>query len=286
MPRPGDHHLASADTIGSRARISRAHLGPAWRAERDDRVRRRLAGCTVLVTGASSGIGRATSLALGRAGAHVVGLARRPDALAELADDLAAAGADSTMVHCDLREPEQVGLALETLSPLDLDTVISNAGLSIHRAVADSTVRDDLRRSAGTNLLGPAQLITGLLPGLRARGRGQVINIGSVSAVVPTAGWASYAATKAGFDAWLRALSGELHGTGVVVTTIHLPLVRTPMVAAGRRTRWALTADQAASVVLAATVRQPRSLVPWWARIAGVAGILAPASIEVWNGRR
>lgn len=286
MPRPDDHHVETASGAGSSSWFPRAHLGPAWRAEPDHRVRRRLAGRTVLVTGASSGIGRATSLALGRSGAHVVGLARRAAALAELEGELTAGGARSTMIRCDLRDPDQVAQALEVLAPLHLDTVISNAGLSIHRAVADSTVRDDLRRSAGTNLLGPAQLITGLVPGLRERGRGQVINIGSVSALVPTAGWASYAATKAGFDTWLRALAGELRGSGVGVTTVHFPLVRTPMVAAGRRTRWALTADQAASVVLAATVRQPRLLAPWWARIACVAGVLAPASIEVWSGRR
>ena len=266
--------------------MSRWHLGPGWRPSSDLAVRTRFADRTVLVTGASSGIGRATAIALGRAGAHVVGLARRTAALTELERQLAAAGASSTMVCCDLREPDQVEQALAMLARLDLDTVVSNAGLSIHRPVADSIARDDLRRSAGTNLLGPAQLITGLLPGLLARGRGQVINIGSVSALVPTAGWAAYAATKAGFDAWLRALAGELRGTGVVVTSIHLPLVRTPMVAAGRPTRWALTVDQAASVVLAAAVRQPRALAPWWARIAGVAGILAPASIEASSRSR
>jgi len=264
-----------------RAQLFAAHLGPAWRPAPDDAVRRRLAGRTILVTGASSGIGRATALALGRAGAEVVGLARRTAELSSLQAELAALEVSSTMITCDLRDPGAVGSALGQLAGIEVDTVVSNAGLSIHRSVAASVDRShDLQRSTGTNLLGPAQLITGLLPAMRTRGHGQVINIGSVSALVPTAGWSAYAATKAGFDAWLRAVAAEVRGDGIRVSSIHFPLVLTPMVAAPPRHRWALTADQAAAVVLATLVRHPRQLCPWWARIAATTGIWAPQMIE------
>lgn len=257
-----------------------AHLGPAWRPAPDDAVRRRVAGRTVVVTGASSGIGRATAIALGRSGAQVIGIARRSAELCILHEELADTGATSTMITCDLADPAAVAETTARLAEFDIDTVISNAGLSIRRRVAASGERDDLSRSTAVNLLGPARLLGGLLPGLRARGAAQVINIGSVSAVVPTAGWSSYAATKAGFDAWLRSVAAEVAGDGVQVTTIHFPLVSTPMVVPPPRSGWHLSAEQAAQVVLAAMVRRPRLLCPWWARIAATVGVASPRLVE------
>lgn len=274
-----DHHMRQQ-------RLYAAHLGPAWRPAPAEAVRRRVAGRAVVVTGASSGIGRATALALGAAGAHVIGLARRTVELSTLQGELAGLGASSTMITCDLRNPGAVTAALGQLVGFEVDTVVSNAGLSIHRTVAASADRPhDLQRSAWTNLVGPAQLMTGLLPGLRLRA-GHLVSVGSVSASVPTAGWSAYAATKAGFDAWLRSAAAEVRADGVRVTTIQFPLVRTPMLEPPPRHGWYLTADRAAAVVLAAMVRAPRLLCPWWARIAAVAGILSPALVERLQQRR
>ncbi|MFX4273758.1 SDR family NAD(P)-dependent oxidoreductase [Propionibacteriaceae bacterium Y1685] len=265
-------------TLGSL--VHRAHLGPAWRDAPDAAITAALSGRTVLITGASSGIGRATALAVAAHGAHVIGLARRTAELANLSAEITTAGGSSTMINCDLRETAEVDAAVQQAAEQEIDVIISNAGLSIHRSLSSSTERHhDFVRSAGTNLLGPIQLINALLPAMRTRGHGHVINIGSVSALVPTSGWAAYASTKAGFEAYVRSMAPEVAADGVAVTSIHFPLVNTSMVARGRRGP-ALSAEQAAAVVLAAIVRRPRLLAPWWARIAAIAGQQVPGPLE------
>lgn len=279
---PGTSPTAAAP-VPTAARLYRWHLGPGWRAASQQAIRHRVAGRTVLVTGASSGIGRATALALGRAGAHVIGLARDGRALDELATELGSP-ADSTMISCDLTDPVQVDAAAAQLAGRPVDIMINNAGLSLHRRL--DRARDpvaDLDRSVATNFSGPARLVTRLLPTLR-RGA-QLVVVGSVSVMVPTAGWAGYAGSKAGFDAWSRAVSAEVHPYGIATSTVQLPLVLTPMSAPTYRTPWGLTPDQAASVLLAVVVRRPRLLTPWWARTAGVASLLLPQVFDAITGR-
>ncbi|HIT74089.1 MAG TPA: SDR family NAD(P)-dependent oxidoreductase [Candidatus Avipropionibacterium avicola] len=258
--------------------LYRLHLGPGWRTAAPAAVRDRVAGRTVVVTGASSGIGRATAVALASAGAQVIGLARRSELLHDLADELRGLGSTAEMITCDLTRPEDVDRAVAVLAERPVDIVVSNAGLSLHRTVRAS--RDacrDLDRSVGTNLTGPAHLLVGLVEQMLRRPDAHWVHSGSVSALVPTRGWASYAGSKAGFDAWWRAVASELGGRDRHLWTsmIHFPLVQTPMSSPTYRTQWALTAEQAASVVLAALVRRPRTLAPWWARIAAAGQALA-----------
>lgn len=276
---------APADHVPTRSLLCRAHLGPAWRSAPDSAIRDRVGGRVVLVTGVSSGIGRATAIALARAGAEVIGLARRETELHLLSDELAALGADATMINCDLGDPQQVDEAVGRLGNRPIDVMINNAGLSLHRRL--DRARDpvsDLTRSVATNFTGPARLTTRLLPQLPRHG--QLVIVGSVSALVPTAGWAGYAGSKAGFDAWTRAVSAEVRHRGISTTTVQLPLVLTAMSAPTYRTRWGLTVDQAASVLLAALVRRPRLLAPWWARIGGVVSLLAPQAVDAATVRR
>lgn len=205
---------------------------------------------TVLVTGASSGIGRATVSLLQGWGARVIGLSRTPT--------------DAASIVCDLTSTESIDAAVASLAEEELDIVVSNAGLSIHRPVAAAhDPARDLDRSVGTNLTGPARLLLGLMPSMTPGG--QWLNVGSVSALVPTAGWASYAGSKAGFAAWWRAVAGE---KAITMSTVHFPLVLSPMSSPTYRTGWGLTTDQAAEIIAGVIVRHPRTIAPWWARLA------------------
>ncbi len=234
-----------------RSRIYRAHLGPAWRSAAPDVVRERVTDRTVLVTGASSGIGAATAAWVEELGARVIGLSRTPAAV--------------PTVRCDLTSADSVDEAVESLAEERIDIVVSNAGISLHRSIsAASDPMRDLDRSVATNLTGPARLFLGLLPSMASGG--QWINVGTVSALVPTSGWASYAGSKAGFAAWWRAVTAE--HPPVLMSTVHFPLVLSPMSAPTYRTSWGLTTTQAAQIITGVMVRRPRTVAPWWARVA------------------
>lgn len=248
-------------------------------------LRAAVAGRTVLVTGASSGIGEATARLLAGAGAEVVLAARREAHLHRVADDLRAAGGRTHVRPLDLSRPGDVpafAARLEHDFPR-LDVIVSNAGKSIRRPALLSAERRDLERSLAVNFSGPAALLLALLPRLIEGGGGQVVNVSTVSAKPPAAPrWASYQGSKAGFDVWLRSAALELRGRNVRVSSVYLPLVRTPMSeAGGLYGGWpALTASEAAEVVAGAIVRPRDRIAPWWLRAQELAAVLAPGALD------
>lgn len=248
-------------------------------------LRRRVGGRTVVVTGASRGVGRAVAARCAAAGAHVVLLARDGGALASVADRLTAAGGRASTIAVDLRDTDAARDAAERVladhGPPAL--LVSNAGHSIRRDLAAYTDRfHDVTRLAGVNLLGPIALALPLLAAMRARGGGHLVSVGTVGVGLPGPGWSVYTATKAGLDAWLRSVSPELRGDGVAVTSVHLPLTRTAMSAPtyGRSRLPALTADGAATWVCRAVVTRARVVSPWWARAGAVATAALPGTID------
>jgi NAD(P)-dependent dehydrogenase (short-subunit alcohol dehydrogenase family) len=160
--------------------------------------------------------------------------------------------------------------------------VVSNAGKSIRRSLTATEGRfHDVTRTDGVNYLGPVRLLSGLLPGMRARGVGHIVNVSSLNVDLPVAHWAAYSASKAAFESWLRCVAPEIRRDGVAVTSIHFPLVHTPMSAPTYGPRLpGLTAEAAAEVIARALVRRPRLLVPWWARPAAVVTTLAQGPYE------
>ncbi|WP_245557527.1 SDR family NAD(P)-dependent oxidoreductase [Deinococcus peraridilitoris] len=261
-------------------------------------LRAAVAGKTVLITGASFGIGEATARLFAEAGAQVLLIARSEDKLRALAEGIRATGGRAFVYPLDLYRTQDVGPLAEQLQRRHprIDVVISNAGKSIRRPALESLERRDLERSLAVNFSSPAALLLALLPRMIAQGEGQVINVSTVSVKPPAAPrWATYQGSKAGFDFWLRSVGLEVREKGVAVSSVYLPLVRTRMSAASDLYRFApaLSALEAAQVIAGAVVRPRERIEPWWLRGQVLAAWLFPGfvdrllgSLEGWEQAR
>lgn len=255
------------------------------------RLRRAVAGRTVLITGASFGIGERTALLLARAGAHVVLVARTADKLDAVRAAVEAAGGRATAIPADLTRDADLDALIAALPPIDV--LISNAGKSIRRAFWASLDRpQDAGRTVALNHVAPTRLVLALAAGLRARG-GQVVSISAANVLLaPAPGWAAYQASKAAFDQWLRAARPELVAAGVAVSTLYLPLVRTRMIAptAAYDRAPAMSPEHAARLIARAIVQRRRAWKPWWLPVGEWASLLLRPSWErgavAWVRRR
>jgi short-subunit dehydrogenase len=189
---------------------------------------------TVLITGASSGIGKSAALELGEAGGTVLLVARTREKLQEVADEVEQLGGSAHVHPCDLSDPDDVDrMAGEVLEQHgQVDVLVNNAGKSIRRSVDRSYDRfHDYQRTMQLNYFAPVKLILDLLPVMRDQGSGHIINISTMGLQVNTPRFAAYLASKAALDAFSRSIGPEIVDDGVHITTIYMPLVRTPMIA-------------------------------------------------------
>ena len=198
----------------------------------DDRLRRAVEGRVVLVTGASSGVGEASARRLAAAGAEVLLVARTVSELERVRDEIAAAGGSAHVHRADLADVESVeALAAAVLERHGhVDVIVNNAGLSIRRWIAESYDRfHDFQRTIDVNYLGPVRLLLALLPSMRERGEGHIVNVATTGVDMPPMAWTAYIASKNAFETWLRGVAPEVRADGVTTTIIHLQLVRSPM---------------------------------------------------------
>jgi 3-hydroxy acid dehydrogenase / malonic semialdehyde reductase len=174
---------------------------------------------TVFVTGASVGFGAAIARRFTAEGCRVVAAARRIGPLTELAGQL---GPTVLPVVLDVRDREAVARAIGTLPPefADIDILVNNAGLAKGLEPAQRADLDDWEEMIDTNIKGLVYCTRAVLPGMVARGRGHVINLGSVAATYPYPGANAYGATKAFVHQFSLNLRSDVHGTGVRVTCI------------------------------------------------------------------
>lgn len=181
---------------------------------------------TVVVTGASSGIGSRVAGHLVRRGARVVAAARRADRLAALAESLDGAPGRLHAVRADVTDPEEVermvAAAVEVFGTLD--GLVNNAGINVEGAVAGFSPIE-FRRMLETNVVGPFLCIKAALPLLRERGGGSIVNIGSTLVARPRPGRFGYIASKGALEAMSRALAADLGGEGVRVNVVRPGLV-------------------------------------------------------------
>lgn len=252
-----------------------------------------MAGKTVLVTGASSGIGREVALLLGMAGARVLLLARREAELQTVASEIRRAGGQARVLVADLSKPHEVDAVLLELQTERLDAVISNAGRSIRRSTYRAAEKRDLERSLAVNFSGPGALLLGVLPLLKPGA--VLVNVSTVSAKAPFGPrWGSYQGSKAGFDVWFQSLGAEVQVHGVRCASVYLPLTRTRMSAPTYHPLTpALTAREAAESVLFALVCPVTRVAPWWLWWQELAALLFPGLfrrvfgvLARWDARR
>jgi acyl-CoA synthetase (AMP-forming)/AMP-acid ligase II/NAD(P)-dependent dehydrogenase (short-subunit alcohol dehydrogenase family) len=260
-------------------------LGATSRGVGDRRLREATAGRIVLITGASSGVGRASALRLGAAGATVLLVARREELLETVRDEVQAAGGAAHVYPCDLADLEQVGaLAERVLADHGrVDVLVSNAGMSIRRWISETYDRfRDVERTINVNYLGPVRLMLGLLPSMRERGEGQIVSVATVGVSLPPLRWSAYIASKAALETWLAGVAPEVRADGVRTTSIHLQLVRSPMLGPFRMWNYlpGMSSEEAAGIVARAIVERPRTIAPLWGRLAGAATQLAQAPLE------
>lgn len=259
-------------------RVASRIVNPGGRPS-PEALRAAVAGKVVLVTGASHGIGRAAATQLAEAGATVLLLARSAELLEELAAELSAVGASAFAYPADLTDVEQIPALVERMVAEHgvPDVVVNNAGKSIRRSIDRSYERfHDFTRTIDLNYLGPVRLLLALLPAMRERGSGHVVNVSTVGVLLPpTPRWSAYQASKAAFDVWLRSAAAEAHRDGVSATSLYMALVHTRMSAPTDDFKLVpgLTPDEAAGLIAHAIVDRPPSIAPWWATTAALIGL-------------
>jgi 3-hydroxy acid dehydrogenase / malonic semialdehyde reductase len=173
---------------------------------------------TILVTGASSGFGAAVARRFATGGDRVVAAARRVDKLAQLAADHPGV----LPLHLDVRDRAAVDQAITGLPDefAEIDVLVNNAGLALGLEPAHQADLDDWQQMVDTNCSGLVYCTRAVLPGMVERGRGHVVNLGSVAGTYPYPGGNVYGATKAFVHQFSLNLRSDLHGTGVRVTSI------------------------------------------------------------------
>lgn len=245
-------------------------------------------GKVVLITGGSSGIGAAAAKKIAEAGGTVVLVARTLENLENVANDIRAIRRNGGTAHvypCDLSDMDAIAvMADQVLGDLGgVDILINNAGRSIRRSLELSYDRiHDYQRTMQLNYLGAVQLILKFIPGMRERHFGHIVNVSSVGVQTRAPRFGAYIASKAALDSLCDALQAETVHDNVRFTTVHMALVRTPMISP--TTIYdkfpTLTPDQAAGVITDAIVHRPRRASSPFGQFAAVADAVNPAVMD------
>lgn len=227
----------------------------------------------VLITGASSGIGKATAIKVAEAGAKTILVARTEEKLLETQREIQEKGGVSFIHSADVSDLDSCDALIKQI--IDeyggVDILINNAGHSIRRAIEHSLDRfHDYQRTMQLNYFGALRLIMGCIPTMKQRRRGHIINISSIGVLSNSPRFSAYVASKAALDAFSRCASAEFADSGIEFTTINMPLVRTPMIAPTKIYQHipTLSPDEAADLIVQAIIYRPQ-------RIATRVGIFA-----------
>jgi NAD(P)-dependent dehydrogenase (short-subunit alcohol dehydrogenase family) len=246
----------------------------------EERLTAAVRGKVVLVTGSSYGIGEATARRLARAGATVLLVARTADQLEAVAEEIRTAGGQAEAYPTNLADPAAIEqLVAKVLDDHGhVDVLVSNAGKSIRRSVADSYQRfHDIERTNAINYLGPTKLVLELLPSMRKRGSGHIVNVSTAGVrTPPMARWSAYLASKGAFDVWLRCVAQEVRADGVTTSTVYMGLVHTRMSEPTPLLNKlpGLSPEQAADQVCSAVADKPHNITPPFVRPADALGNL------------
>ena len=208
------------------------HLDPDLFVDRS--LRGRVAGKVVLITGGSSGIGKAAAFKIAEAGAITVIVARDMEKINETLAEAKQRGLKMIAYPADVGDEAQCAELVAKLNAEHggVDILVNNAGRSIRRGIESSYDRfHDFERTMQVNYFGALRLTLGVLPRMVEKRGGHVINISSIGVLTNAPRFSAYVASKAALDAWTRCAASEYVDRGVEFTTINMPLVKTPMIA-------------------------------------------------------
>ncbi|MBW2224748.1 MAG: SDR family NAD(P)-dependent oxidoreductase, partial [Deltaproteobacteria bacterium] len=218
-------------------------------------------------------------------GAKVLLVARSVDKLEEMKRGIEARGGTAFVYSGDLSNADDTQRIIRmVLAEHDqVDILVNNAGISIRRSVQKSYDRvHDFERTLALNFLGAVRLIMGFLPGMRAQEQGQILNVSTIGVQVNVPRYGAYIASKAALDAFSRVLAVEALKDGIKVTTIYMPLIKTPMMksttiydAFPMR-----TAEQAANLIVNGIIHQPKRVATPIGNLFELAYGVAPNAID------
>ncbi len=242
-------------------------------------------GKTVIITGASSGIGKAAAHKIAAAGGIPILVARSMDKLEETKAEIERAGGTAYAYSCDLSDYDSIDATLEEIfsEHASIDMLVNNAGRSIRRSVEVSYDRfHDYERTIQLNYLGTIKLIIGVLPHMREKKAGHIVNVSSIGVQTNPPRFSAYVASKAALDAFTRVVSSETIGDNVTFTTIHMPLVRTPMIAPTKiyDSFPTISPEEAADLVCEAIRSKPKQINTRLGTFGEVAYALAPKAVD------
>jgi NAD(P)-dependent dehydrogenase (short-subunit alcohol dehydrogenase family) len=260
------------------------HLDP--QAPTPPNFRAALQGTVAVVTGASSGIGRATAAALARHGAEVILVSRSKEKLEELRGEITAGGGTAHVYPCDLSDLEAIDrLVADVLRDRKrIDILVNNAGRSIRRSIHDSLDRfHDFQRTMQLNYFGAVRLLLAILPGMKERKEGHILNVSSIGVQAYPPRFGAYVASKSALAALSRCLGPEVADDGIAVTNVHMPLVRTPMIApTGMYESFpTISSDEAADMVLAAVLTRVPEVSTRLGKLAETVDVVAPGLLHL-----
>jgi NAD(P)-dependent dehydrogenase (short-subunit alcohol dehydrogenase family) len=242
-------------------------------------------GKVIVITGASSGIGKATAEKVAKAGGVPVLVARSLDKLEETKKEIEDAGGTAYVYSADLSDMEAidevVGRILADHPAVDM--LVNNAGRSIRRSLEHAYDRfHDYERTMQLNYFGAIRMIMALMPHFRERKRGHIINVSSIGVQTSPPRFSAYVASKAALDAFTKCVGPEVIGDGVTFTTIHMPLVRTPMIAPTKiyDSFPTITPDEAADMICEAMRTKPKHIGTRLGTFGEVAYALQPKAVD------
>jgi len=260
------------------------HLDPDLFIDRS--LRGHVSGQVVVVTGASSGIGRATARMMGKAGARLMLVARSREHLEEARREIAEEGGQAWVYPCDLTNMEACDRLIDRIIKEHggIQILVNSAGRSIRRSIVHSYERfHDFERTMQLNYFGCLRLILRCLPHMAAARGGHVINISSIGVLSNAPRFSAYVASKAALDAFSRCAAAEYSDTGVAFTTINMPLVRTPMIAPTKIYEQlpTISPEEAADMVKQAVIYRPQRIATRLGIFAEVLHAVAPKVAEI-----
>jgi short-subunit dehydrogenase len=229
-----------------------------------------------VVTGASSGIGRALALRLASSGYAVGLIARRHELIEKVATQIAAAGGIAASAGADVSDRDSLRSAVATIEARLGPTavMVANAGFGAPTRLDPLNI-SEVEQMIRVNLMGVIYSIEAVLPGMIARNSGQVVAVSSLGAFKGLPGESAYCASKAAVNAYLEGLRIALHSSGVVVTTVCPGFVDTPMTPMDSATPFQMSADEAARRIARVVIRRRGGVVKFPLAMSLVMAVLA-----------